>query len=229
MAYDLEEQEQIATIKAWWEKWGKLITTGVTAVLVGIAGVQGWRHYSSSQAAGASMLYSQLDTADKSNEPKKVHEIATTLVTSHARTPYASMAALRSAKLAAGANDLASARTRLQWVVDNTRDEDMRDIARLRLAGIAFDEKKPDEALKLLDAKHGSAFDGLYADLKGDVLAAQGKRAEARAAYQIAFDKAEARGQYRQIVQAKLDATGEAPKADGKPVEKAVDKGAAGK
>lgn len=230
MAYDLEEQEQLATIKDWWDKWGRLITMAVTAVLVGVAGVQAWRYYTTQQASSASVLYSQLDTADKSNEPKRVYEIATTLATSHGRTPYASMAALRAAKLSAAGNDLAAARQRLQWVLDNTKDDDMRDIARLRLAGVALDEKKPDEALKLLDAQHGAAFDGLYADLRGDILASQDKRAEARAAFQIALEKSEARGTYRQIVQAKLDALGEAPKAQPTPVkDDASKKGAGGK
>ena len=86
----------------------------------------------------------------------------------------------------------------------------MRDVARLRLAGVLLDEKNPEEALKLLDTKHAPAFDGMYADLKGDILAVQGKRAEARAAYQAALDKSEANSNYRQLIQVKLDAVGEA-------------------
>jgi predicted negative regulator of RcsB-dependent stress response len=122
------------------------------------------------------------------------------------------MAALRAAKSFAVANDLANAKQRLQWVVDKARDEEMRDVARLRLAGVLFDEKSHDEALKLLDAKHVAAFDGLYADLRGDILAAQNKRAEARAAYQIALEKGDSRSTYRQLIQLKLDALGEAQK-----------------
>ena len=72
-----------------------------------------------------------------------------------------------------------------------------------------IDEKKPDEALKLLESKHGDSFSGLYADVKGDVLLAQGKRPEARAAYQVALDKSDAASPLRQIIQLKLDAVGE--------------------
>lgn len=208
MAYDLEEQEQIAVIKDWWAKWGNLVTTAVLAVLVGITGIQAWKYYRNQQSGTASTLYAQLDTADKSNEPKKVQEIAATLAQSHSSLAYASMAQLRAAKSFATANDLANARLRLQWVVDNTKEDELRDVARLRLAGVLFDEKKPDEALKLLDVKHVTAFDGLYADLKGDILASQNKLAEARAAYQIALEKSEARGNYKQVVQAKLDQIG---------------------
>jgi predicted negative regulator of RcsB-dependent stress response len=212
MAYDLEEQEQIALIKDWWNNYGKLVATAVLAVLVGIAGIQGWRYYRNQQGSAAGTLYSQLETADKSNEAKKVQDIAATLAGSHAGTAYASMAALRAAKSFAAVNDLANAKQRLQWVVDKGRDDEMRDIARLRLAGVLFDEKNYDEALKQLDVKHAAAFDGLYADLRADILAAQNKRAEARAAYQIALEKSDPRSSYRQLIQVKLDALGEAQK-----------------
>ena len=224
MAYDLEEQEQIAVIKDWWRKYGNLVTTAVLAVLVGITGIQGWRYYRNQQSSTASTLYSQLDTAEKANEPKKVQDIAATLASSHASTAYAGMAALRAAKSFVTANDLANARQRLQWVVDNAKDDEMRDIARLRVAGVLLDEKKFDEALKLLDAKHVAAFDGLYADLKGDILAVQNKRAEARSAYQMALEKSDPRSNYRQLVQVKLDALGETKALETKPADKPVDK-----
>ena len=223
MAYDLEEQEQIAAIKDWWRKYGNVLTTGVLLVLVGIAGTQGWRYYRAQQSSSAGMLYSQLDTAEKTNEAKKVQDIAAALAASHSGTAYASMAALRAAKSFAGGNDLANARLRLQWVVDNAKEDEMRDIARLRLAGVLLDEKNFAEALKLLDVKHVAAFDGLYADLRGDILTAQNKRAEARAAYQIALEKSDERSSYRQLVQIKLDALGDVKTAvatpDAKPAE----------
>ncbi|MBM3343338.1 MAG: tetratricopeptide repeat protein [Betaproteobacteria bacterium] len=212
MAYDLEEQEQIAALKDWWRKWGNLVTTALLALLVGVAGTQAWRYYSATQAASAATLYGQLDAADKSGEAKRVHDIAATLVSSHAGTPYAAMAAMRAAQSFAVMNDLANAKLRLQWVLDKAGDENLRDLARLRLAGVLLDEKNFDEALKLLDAKRSPAYDGLYADLRGDVLSAQNKRAEARAAYLTALEKIDVRSEYRQLVQVKLDALGEATK-----------------
>lgn len=210
MAYDLEEQEQIAVIKDWWRKYGNLVTTGLLAVVVGIAGIQAWRYYSAQQSTAAGTLYSQLDTADQLNESKKVQDIAASIAAGHGSTAYAAMAQLRAAKAFATGNDLAGARQRLLWVIENAKEDEMRDVARLRLAGVLLDEKKFDEALKLLESKHAAAFDGMYADLKGDVLAVQGKRAEARTAYQAALEKFDPRSSYRQLVQVKLDAVGEA-------------------
>ena len=90
MAYDLEEQEQIAVIKDWWRKYGNWVLTAVIALLVGVIGTQGWRYYRDQQSSSAAMLYSQLDIAEKSNEAKKVQDIAATLANSHSSTPYAS-------------------------------------------------------------------------------------------------------------------------------------------
>ncbi len=210
MAYDLEEQEQIAVIKDWWRKYGNLITTLALAILVGIAGWQAWNYYRAQQSSAASTLYAQLDTADQSNEPKKVQDIATAIVASHGSTAYAAMAQLRAAKSLAAGNDLAGAKLRLQWVIEKAKEDEVRDVARLRLAGVLLDEKKPDEALNLLETKPVASFEGLYADLKGDILAVQGKRAEARAAYQAALEKFDTGSSYRQLLQVKLDAVGDA-------------------
>ena len=93
-------------------------------------------------------------------------------------------------------------------MLDNSKEEELKDtFVRLRLAGISLDEKKYDDGLRLLEAGHGESFDGLYADLKGDLLANAGKVAEARAAYQIAIDKMGRQGSYHNIVQMKLDAS----------------------
>ena len=158
----------------------------------------------------ASTLYYQVEYAERANDGKRVREIAARLTEKYGSTPYAAMAALRAAKAAAQANDLATAKASLQWVIDNAREDEQKDVARLRLAGVLLDEKKYDDALKLLDANHNAAFDGLFADMRGDILAVQGRRAEARAAYQMALEKVDGRSQYRPLIQVKLDALGDA-------------------
>ena len=71
-----------------------------------------------------------------------------------------------------------------------------------------LDEKKYDDALKLLESRHVDSLSALYADLKGDVLVAQDKTQDARATYQLALDKSEAKSTYRALIQIKLDALG---------------------
>ena len=84
----------------------------------------------------------------------------------------------------------------------------LKDVARLRLAAVLLDEKNYADALKLLEAKHPDSFDGLYADLRGDVLSAQGKIDEARSSYKLAYEKIDAQSMYRNLIQMKLDALG---------------------
>ena len=210
MAYDLEEQEQLDAIKAWWTDYGKLVMLAAIACLLTIAGFQGWRYYKAQQADRAATLFSQLDQAERANESKKVREIAAQITQNYGSTQYAGMAALSAAKASFETGELEDARRNLQWVIDKAREEEMRDVARLRLAGILLDEKKYDEALQLLSVKSGETYAALYADRRGDVLTAQGKNADARAAYQLALDKSEQGGQYRRLIEVKLDALGEA-------------------
>jgi predicted negative regulator of RcsB-dependent stress response len=213
MAYDLEEQEQLATIKAWWQQYGNLVMLAVTAALLTIAAFQGWRYYRQTQTVAALALYEQLERAQRGGEQKKAIDIAAQIVSGYGSTPYAVMAALASARLAVAGGDLAGAKTQLKWIMEHARDEDTRDLARLRLAGVLLDEKNHAEGLALLETKPADSLAGLYAELKGDILAAQGKAAEARNAYQLALDKSESGSTYRATVQLKLDALGDsAPK-----------------
>lgn len=210
MAYDLEEQEQLETIKSWWQQYGKLVVLGASACVITIAGFQGWRYYQHQQSIAAVTLYEQVRQAEGAGDSKKVRAIAEQIIERHGATPYAAMAALAGAGAAFESGDLPAARTQLQWVIDKARQDELRDLARLRLAGVLMDEKNYGEALQLLETRHAESFSGLYADLRGDILVAQGKPAEARSAYQSAFDKSDAQSPYRAMIQAKLDALGDA-------------------
>jgi hypothetical protein len=131
-----------------------------------------------------------------------------TLRDQYGSTSYAPRGALLYAKQLWSAGDKAGAKAQLQWVIDRASDDDLKQVARYRLAEALLDEKNVDEALKVLDAKHADAYAGLYADLRGDALAAAGRNDEARAAYQVALAKLDAKTAYRNFVQVKLDSLG---------------------
>ena len=79
----------------------------------------------------------------------------------------------------------------------------------MRLAAVLLDEKSHDEALALLEAKHAVPLEGQYAALKGDILVAKNKPADAKAAYRLALEKADAKSAgFRDSVQLRLDALG---------------------
>ena len=206
--YDFQEREQLDDLKAWWARWGNTVTiVAVIACAIAI-GVQGWRWYTAKQAEEAGVLYGALTSAARGNDLPKAKDTAAQLTDRFARTGYAPRGALVLAKLLFDAGDAAGARAQLQWVIDRADEPALKEIARYRLAELLLDEKQYDQALAILDAKHGDAFAGLYADLRGDALAAAGKTAEARTAYETALAKLDAKSQYRQYVQVKLESIG---------------------
>jgi predicted negative regulator of RcsB-dependent stress response len=213
MAYDLEEQEQIETLKSWWKQYGNLVTWLLIAALGAYAAWSGWNYYQRSQAAQAGQLYDEITRAVTAKDTARVLRGAADMREKFSRTAYAEMAALTAAKAAFDANDLNGAKAQLQWVVDSGRDEEYRALARLRLAGVLLDEKAYDEGLKVLSADVPVAFAGALADRRGDLLMAQNKVAEARAAYQEALQKSDAKSPGRQLIQLKLDAIGGAKAA----------------
>jgi len=206
MAYDLEEQEQLASIKAWWDRWGNLVLTAVTLVLLAIAAFNGWRWYQRHEAGNASVLYEEFLVAVQGGDLARKKELAGTLIERYGRTVYAPMAALQVAKVNFEAGDKGAAQAQLRWVIDKSGHAELVHVARLRLAGVLLDDKAYDEALKLLAGDPPAAVAVLFADRRGDVLIAMGRTDEARAAYQEALDKAEAQHPLRPILQLKVDA-----------------------
>jgi len=210
MALDLEEQEQLDALKQFWKQYGTLIITLAFLALATFAGVKGWNYYQRGQSEQASVLFGKLEEAVRKNDIAQTGSLGAEIIDKYGSTAYGPMAALLLAKTSHDNGDPAAAATRLLWTIDKARDDETAALARLRLAGIRLDEKKYDEALALLDAKHSQAFAPLYSDLRGDVLAAQGKPAEARAAYKQALEKSLPNSNYRNVVQIKLDALGPA-------------------
>jgi predicted negative regulator of RcsB-dependent stress response len=209
MPLDLEEQEKVAELRAWWTQHGTLITAAVVIAALAVASWSGWHWYQRSQSVEASALYETLSKAAQDNDAKGVRDAAGSLVESYPRTLYASMGALLSARYHFDRNDLKTARTQLEWVVERSPSEEFRDLARLRLGAVLLDEKAFDEALKVAEAPHGAAFDAQFAALKGDVLVAKNEAAGARDAYRLALEKAgkEERA-FRESVRMRLEGLG---------------------
>lgn len=221
-AYDLEEQEQLAELKAWWKQYGNLVTWLAVAASLAIFGWQAWNWHQRSQAGQAAGVYAVLQKAVQMRDTQKTKAAAGELVEKYARSSYAPLGALLAAKVLHESGDAKSARAQLAWVAENGKDE-LRDVARLRLAALLLDEQAYDEALKALSGVSGAPFSARAADLRGDVLAAQGKRGEAAAAWKAALAALDQAGKegaatmratemtapYREVLQQKVDASGE--------------------
>ncbi|MCX7219916.1 MAG: tetratricopeptide repeat protein, partial [Burkholderiales bacterium] len=153
MAYDLEEQEQLDTLKAWWKQYGNLVTWILIVALSSYAAWTAWNTYQGNQSTQASQLYDELQKSIVAKDNVKVQRTAGDLLEKFPRTAYAPMAALSAAKSAFDANDLKGSKIQLHWVLDHSSVDEYKFLAKLRLAGIALDEKTYDEGLALLSAE----------------------------------------------------------------------------
>lgn len=188
-AFDLEEQEQLSSIKAWWQQYGNLVTALLLAGALAAFGWQGWNWYQRGQATKAGTLLATVEKSVAARDALHAREAAGELLDKYAGTAQAGFAALLSARLQADAGDLKTAKAQLSWAAGNATEAEVRDLARLRLAALLTDEKAFDEALKQLVAEPTAQFAANFAEARGDVLAIQGKKAEAKAAYQAALAK----------------------------------------
>lgn len=209
-ALDLQEQEQIDALKAWWRDNGTKLLSMLLVMTVAFGGWRGWQYYQHKQSSEAATLYAGFIKQLESNDAKRVNDAAAAVMDKFSSTAYAPRAALLAAQVNEQGKDVARAKTQLQWVIDHAEEAGLKDVARLRLAAVLLDEKNYADALKLLEAKHPASFDGLYADLRGDVFSAQGKANEARSAYKLAYEKTDSKSAYRNLILMKMDALGEA-------------------
>lgn len=214
---DLQEQEQLDALKAFWNKYGNLITWTLILVLGAFAAWNGWQYWQRDQGIKAGAMFDELERAAQAGDADKAGRVFADLKERFPATTYAQQGGLLAAKVQFEKGQADNAKASLVWVADKAPDEELRTAARLRLAAVLAEAKKYDEALKALDAATAAGFEALVADRRGDVLVAMGKPAEARVAYQAAYKAMGEKIDYRRLIDAKLTALGAAPEAVAAP------------
>jgi predicted negative regulator of RcsB-dependent stress response len=210
---NLEEQEQLDSLKAFWNKQGNLITWTLILVLGGFAAWNGWNYWQRDLALKAGAMFEDLDRAAAAGDAEKTARVFADMQQRYPKVPITQQGGLTAAKLQVDKGQSDAAKASLTWVAENGTEEEMRTIARLRLAAVLADAKQFDEALKVLDAAKSPEFVALVADRRGDVLMAQGKTDDARSAWQAAYAAMDAKVDYRRLIEAKLTSIGAAPGA----------------
>ncbi len=182
MAYDLQEQESLDQLKAWWEKWGTLTMGVITIGCLAFAAYNGWHWYARYQGNKATVAYVQLQTAFVQNDEKNIKSLADGLMQEYPNHVFASLAALMKAQNDQQAGRLDEARTALEWVINEGKRPEYDAVARVRLAGVELDAKNPQKALQVLQAVAADhAGEAMVLDRMGDVHLALGEVENARA------------------------------------------------
>ena len=208
---DLEEQEQLDQLKTFWKQYGNLVTWLLIAVLAAYAAWNGWNWWQRDQAVKAGAMFDQLDKAAQAGDADQAGRVFADLKDRCPRTAFTQQAGLLAAKVQFQKGQADAALATLGWVSANAVETEYQTVARLRAAGVLLDQKKYDEALKQLDGATAVEFDALVSDRRGDVLLAQGKPEDAKAAYAKAWRAMDAKVEYRRLIEAKLTALGAAP------------------
>lgn len=214
-----DNNEELANLTRWWSRNGTAAIIGVLIGLVAIGGWYAWGWYSNRQDARAADMYAQVQHGiSTDNITSGVDNLVSTLESDYSGTPYAGAAALAMAGYYVDQNKLDKAESQLDWAMQNAAGKGIRQIATVRKARVLWARNKPDAALELLGQDHPASFDSLYAELTGDIQAAQGDRQAAHAAYKKALAKLPPDAP-KQMLQQKLDQNAPAAAASDMPTD----------
>lgn len=188
MRDNMTNKEEAELLKQWFHDYGKPV---IIAVVIGLGLGYAWRYYNQhqqQQAADASEVYQSVLVAAQTHQSSTdIAKLNKTLVTHYAKTPYASLSAFLVAQHAVTNQQWKTANQALTWVLDNTKLDSFKQLARIRLAKIAIDQKQATTALKYLNTVDDKAFTPMIDSVKGDAYSALGKTQQADVSYQAAL------------------------------------------
>lgn len=201
--YETDEQ-RVEALKKWWHDNGSSVITGLAMGLAVLAGWNAWHNSQQHKQQEASSLYSQLLKFSDEKQIEPAIKLSERLVEQYQGTYYATYASLFEAKLKADNGDLAGAKKVLSDLLASSKDDNIKHLARVRLARVLFALNETDSALKLLEplkSKEMSSYESQYEELKGDLYAAQQRSSEAL----VSYERAKAAGNATPLLEMKID------------------------
>ncbi len=187
MSEYLSEEEQVEALKKWWQDNGRSVIVGVVIGLGAVFGWQAWSQYQQKLAEQASHRFAQMQFAMEAGNHDAVEKQAELLAADHADSSYTLFAALYKAKIKQERGDSEGAQEDLEWVLANTDEPGLQQLARLRLIQLLLEINDTDKAADILAQADSDNFAGEFAALRGDLARLQGDNEEASKAYQEAF------------------------------------------
>ncbi len=203
----LSDNEREEALREWWrDNWAWILG----GIVLGIALLAGWNYWGThqrKQSETAAQLYSDVETALTNRDAAKSEEALAALTAKFDSSPYSAQGRLAVAKLHVDAGKYAEAETRLRQVADGSKDKELANVAKLRLARLLIQQGKNDDAVKLLEPLTAGGFGAEAREVRGDALFAKGDKEGARAEYAAALTDADAAVD-RSLVELKLQDVG---------------------
>jgi predicted negative regulator of RcsB-dependent stress response len=214
----LTDDEQLEAVKHMVVDYAPWLIGGVLAGAAVFFGMRYFDSYTNERSLKAAAQFSAMTAALQVNDQTRSRQIADGLIKDYASSPYADQALLTLARLDVDDGQLDKAVAPLTQVMNESKDKELRQIARLRLARILTDQGKPDQAIKTLAEPAPPAFAARYHEVRGDAYFAQKDISHAAAEYQSALAAADAGGIDASLLELKIQDLGAAPA----PVAKAA-------
>jgi len=197
------EDDDAEKLREWWKKNGSGIIAGIVLGVAGVGGFKGWEMYSESRSLAASDLYQEMLVTQAAGAVDQTQELALRIKDEYSATQYADLALLMLARLAVEKEDRQGAEGYLAEVMNDSGNNAMEHIARLRLAQIALDAGDHRQAEELASVKDRGGFSSEYSEVLGDVYLEQKLWDKARTAYDRALEGLDSTAGAGQILIAK--------------------------
>lgn len=193
MSVYMTEDEQLESIKKWWQRNGNVITVVISLILITIAGYRYMNWHQAKVTQQASITYENMMVAFSNHDNKSVRSFANELI-KDSKSVYADVAHMTLAKLYVSKDKLGNAKDELQMVANNSKMLPLKQIAKIRIARILAAGKSYADALNELSRVDDVAYLPVINELKGDIYGATGKYKEAISAYRLAIDEVKTNG-----------------------------------
>ena len=206
-AYQTEE-EQIASMKRWWETNGKFLIIGLIVVVASVIGTRTWQNFELSTLSKASAQYDLMMQELEAGRVDSVLQRGAEIVKNNPDLQYGVLSAMLVAKVEVEKGNNDAAFQQLSWALENTESEKLKHIIRIRLAKVLLAQGKLNEALTHATFPQQADFASQYSIVQGDVYVKKGEVGSARTAYTAALNDKDMGSQLRTFVQMKLDDLG---------------------
>lgn len=180
----LSEKEQLEQFRSWWSEYGAYVIGGI---VIGAGMLFGMNYYQSTKLQAqldASTAYEALIVMVVDGDLDEAEATANEIATLYGETSYVGQAGLAMARLYMDKNRDQDAADALKAVIDGNSSDELKHVARLRMARIYLYQDKAQEVVDLLATEDVAAFAAAYGEILGDAYTALGRIAEAQDAYQ---------------------------------------------
>lgn len=211
MAFDvLDEHEQGELVQKWLRENAFSIVIGVGLGLLLIFGWHQWDAHKAGHNLDAATQYAVFGADLDKKDVDGAKAVGAKIESDFGDTPYATLVALRLAEVQAAKGDADGARANLENAYQHTREDALKTLAGLSLARVELAQKKPQDALDLLEKLPAPGYTALRDELRGDALVALGRKDDARTAYTDALTNLDAGAPNHAFVEMKLSDLGTA-------------------